>query len=98
MIIGILGVEFILHGNESLKDKRRVALSLKRKVRDRFNVSVAEVDSENDRDRLRLAVVSVGNDKRHMESRMTKCLSMIEAVCPEEMVYSELVVQGEDMP
>jgi hypothetical protein len=42
--------------------------------------------------------VSVGNDKRHMESRLTKCLSMIEAVCPEEMVYSELVVHGEDMP
>ncbi|MDR2669477.1 MAG: DUF503 domain-containing protein [Desulfovibrio sp.] len=98
MVIGILGVEFRLHGNESLKDKRRVALSLKRKVRNRFNVSVAEVDSENDRDRLRLAFVSVGNDKRHMESRMTKCLSMIEAVCPEEIVYSELVVQGEDMP
>lgn len=98
MFIGILGVEFRLHGNESLKDKRRVALSLKQKVRNKFNVSIAEVDSENDMGRLCLAVVSVSNDKRHLESRMTKCLSMIEAVCPEELVYSELSIQGEELP
>lgn len=98
LFVGILGVEFRLHGNESLKDKRRVANSLKQKVRAKFNVSVAEVGSENDMGRLALAVVSASNDKRHLESRLTKCLSMIEAVCPEEMVYSELHIQGEDMP
>lgn len=98
MFIGILGVEFHLHGNESLKDKRRVANSVKQKVRDKFNVSIAEVDSENDMGRLCLAIVSVSNDKRHLESRLTKCLSMLEAVCPEEMVYSEISIQGEDLP
>ena len=98
MFIGILGVEFRLHGNESLKDKRRVANSLKQKVRNKFNVSIAEVGSENDMGALSLAVVSVSNDKRHLESRLTKCLSMMEAVCPEEMVYSEISIQGEEMP
>jgi uncharacterized protein YlxP (DUF503 family) len=98
MFIGILGVEFRLHGNESLKDKRRVANSVKQKLRSRFNVSLAEVDSENDMGRLCLAIVSVSNDKRHLESRLTKCLSMLEAICPEEMVYSEISIQGEDMP
>lgn len=98
MFIGILGVEFRLHGNESLKDKRRVANSLKQKVRNKFNVSIAEVGSENDMSALNLAVVSVSNDKRHLESRLTKCLSMIEAISPEEMVYSEMSIQGEEMP
>jgi uncharacterized protein YlxP (DUF503 family) len=98
VFIGILGVEFCLHGNESLKDKRRVANSLKQKVRNKFNVSIAEVGSEDAMDRLCLAVVSVSNDKRHLESRMVKCLSMMEAVCPEEMVHSELLVQGEEFP
>ena len=87
-----------MHGNESLKDKRRVANSLKQKVRAKFNVSIAEIDSENDMGRLSLAVVSVSNDKRHLESKLTKCLSMMEAVCPEEMVYSEMTIQGEDLP
>ncbi|MDL2315739.1 DUF503 domain-containing protein [Desulfovibrio sp. OttesenSCG-928-A18] len=98
MFIGILGVEFRLHGNESLKDKRRVASSIKQKARNKFNVSVAEVGSENDMGRLSLALVSVSNDKRHLESRLGKCLSMLEAVCPEEMVYSEISIEGGEMP
>ncbi len=98
MFIGILGVEFALHGNESLKDKRRVANSLKQKVRTKFNVSIAEIGSENNMDSLRLALVSVSNDKRHLESRLTKCLNMVEAVCPEELVYSEIDITGGDMP
>ncbi|MDR2161366.1 MAG: DUF503 domain-containing protein [Desulfovibrio sp.] len=98
MFTGILGVEFHLHGNESLKGKRRVANSLKQKVRGRFNVAVAEVESEDDMSRLCLAVVSVSNDRRHLESRLNKCLSMMEAVCAEEMVYSEISIQGADLP
>ena len=98
MFIGILGVEYHLHGNESLKDKRRVANSLKTKVRAKFNVSIAEVGAEDCMNALRLAVVSVSNDRRHLESRLTKCLSMMEAVCPEEMVYSEMEITGADMP
>ncbi|MDL2271557.1 DUF503 domain-containing protein [Desulfovibrio sp. OttesenSCG-928-I05] len=90
MVIGLLRVEYRLHGNESLKDKRRIANSLKQKVRNKFNVSIAEDGSENEMDRLALAVVSVSNDGTHMQSRLTKCLSMMEAVCPEEMVYSDI--------
>ena len=90
MVIGLLRVEYRLHGNESLKDKRRVANSLKQKVRNTFNVAIAEDGSEDDMGRLALAVVSVSNDGKHMQSRLTKCLSMMEAVCPEEMVYSDI--------
>jgi uncharacterized protein YlxP (DUF503 family) len=98
MFIGILGVEFRLHGNESLKDKRRVANSIKQKTRDKFNVSIAEIGSENDMGRLCLAVVSVSNDKVHLESRLNKCISMMEAACPEEMVYSDISIEGYDNP
>jgi uncharacterized protein YlxP (DUF503 family) len=90
MVIGLLSVEYRLHGNTSLKDKRKVANSLKQKVRNKFNVSIAEVGSEDDMDRLALAVISVSNEGRHMQSRLSKCLSMMEAVCPEEMVYSNI--------
>jgi hypothetical protein len=29
-----------------------------------------------------------------MQSRLTNCLSMMEAVCPEEMVYSDIEFLG----
>ena len=96
MLIGVLRVEFHLHGNTSLKDKRRVANSLKQKVRNKFNVAIAEVGSEDDMGRLALSIVSVSNDGHHLESRLTKCLSMMEAVCPEEMVYSDMEYIGVD--
>ena len=96
MVLGLLRVEYRLHGNTSLKDKRRVANSLKQKVRNKFNVSIAETGSEEDMGRLALSIVSVSNDARHLESRLTKCLSMMEAVCHEEMVYSDIEYLGTD--
>ena len=96
MVLGLLRVEYRLHGNTSIKDKRRVANSLKQKVRNKFNVSIAEVGSEDDMGRLALAIISVSNDTRHLESRLTKCLSMMEAICHEEMVYSDIEYLGID--
>ena len=90
MVIGVLTVEYALHGNDSLKGKRRVANSLKQKVRNTFNVAIAEAGTEESLTRLRLQVVSVSNSERHMQSRMDKCLLMMEAVCAEEMTYSNL--------
>ncbi|BFR47364.1 DUF503 domain-containing protein [Nitratidesulfovibrio sp. HK-II] len=90
MIIGVLTVEFELHGNDSLKGKRRIASSLKTKVRNTFNVSIAEVRNQDSLTRLSLAVVSVSNSERHLQSRLDKCLAMMEAVCPEEMTYSDI--------
>ncbi len=94
MVIGVLSVEYRLHGNDSLKGKRRVANSLKQKVRNQFNVSIAEVGSEDSLSRLSLRIVSVSNSERHLQSRLTKCLSMMEAVCHEEMVYSDMEFFG----
>lgn len=35
-------------------------------------------------------VISLSNSEQHPQSRMDKCLAMMEAVCSEEMVYSDL--------
>ena len=78
MVIAVLTVEYHLHGNDSLKGKRRVANSLKQKVRNTFNVAIAEYGTED------------SNSEQHLQSRMDKCLAMMEAVCSEEMVYSDL--------
>ena len=90
MHIAVLTVEFALHGNDSLKGKRRVANSIKQKVRNQFNAAVAEAGTHESMTRLRLAVVSLSNEAGHLRSRMDKCLLMMEASCPEEMVQNEL--------
>ena len=88
MVIAVLTVEYHLHGNDSLKGKRRVANSLKQKVRNTF--TIAEYGTEDSLTRLRLMVISLSNSEQLLQSRMDKCLAMMEAVCSEEMVYSDL--------
>ena len=70
MLIAILTVEYTLHGNDNLKAKRRVANSLKTKVRNTFNVAIAEAGTENSLTKLRLQVVSLSNEERHLRSRI----------------------------
>lgn len=96
MLIAAMTVEYELDGNDSLKGKRRVANSLKQKVRNTFNVSICEAGTENSLSKLRLLVVSASNEERHLRSRMDKCLLMMEAVCPERMVYSDLELLDAD--
>jgi uncharacterized protein YlxP (DUF503 family) len=88
----LLMVEFHLDGNDNLKAKRRVANSLKQKIRHKFNVAVAEAGSENSHTRLRLAVLSLSNNETHLRSRMEKCLGMMEAACPEKLTDSHLEI------
>lgn len=90
MEIGVLHLEFRLHGNDSLKGKRRVANSLKQKMRNKFNVSVAEVGSQDNLGRLVLAAVTVGNDRKFLEGRLSKLLNMVEAAATEELVDSDM--------
>lgn len=96
MWIGLLQMEFTLHGNRSLKGKRSVSHSVKRKLRNKFNVSVAEVESQDSHTRLVLAAVTVGADYKHVEGRMTKALNMVEAVSPEELTDSCMEIFSPD--
>ncbi len=92
MFLAVLTVEFSLDGNDNLKAKRRVANSLKQKVRNKFNVAIAEAGTEDSLTRLRLAVASISNSETHLRSRLDKCALMMEAVCPEEMVESQVEI------
>ncbi len=87
MIIGILSLEFRLHGNDSLKGKRRVAKSLKQKIRNKFNVAVSEVEAQDVHQKLVLAVVTVANETVKVESRLAKVLGMVEDIAPAELVH-----------
>jgi uncharacterized protein YlxP (DUF503 family) len=47
MHIGTLTIVVHLHDTESLKDKRQIIKSLIETTRQKFNVSIAEVDSQH---------------------------------------------------
>ncbi|CUU10423.1 MAG: DUF503 domain-containing protein [Fimbriimonadales bacterium] len=59
--IGLLTVELYIGGCRSLKEKRQVVQSLTARLRNDFNLSVAEVDHHDLHQRACLAIACVGN-------------------------------------
>jgi len=74
-----LEVELAVRDALSLKDKRRVVKSLKDRLTNRFNVSVAEVDALQHRQRAVLAVAMVANDAGFLNSALSKIADYIRA-------------------
>jgi uncharacterized protein YlxP (DUF503 family) len=70
MVIGLLTLDLHFPGARSLKDKRQALRSLETRIRNRFNVSIAEVEHQDLWQRARLAVVSVNTDHAHLDSTL----------------------------
>jgi uncharacterized protein YlxP (DUF503 family) len=73
--IGVLTLEIHVETSHSLKEKRHIVKSLKDRLRDRFNVSVAEIDGLDSWQNSIVAAVTVSNDRVHAE----KVLQAVEA-------------------
>ncbi len=62
----------------SLKDKRRVVKSLKDRLRNKFNVSVAETDAHDLRQRAVITAAIVATDTQFAERCLQQVVNMIE--------------------
>ena len=77
MIVGVLRVDLMIYDALTLKDKRRVLLSVKQRIRNRFNVSVAEVEHANARQRSTLGLAVVSNERRAVESQLDQVVDLL---------------------
>jgi uncharacterized protein YlxP (DUF503 family) len=80
MHIGVLQLELEVPESQSLKDKRRVVKSLKDRISNGHNVSIAEVGELDDRQRSILAMAMVSNDRRYVESALSKLVDLVRSV------------------
>ena len=72
--IGVLTLELSIEDSHSLKDKRHVVESLKSRLRNKFNVAVAEIDHQDAWQRATIAAVTVSGDHVYAE----KVLAAVE--------------------
>jgi uncharacterized protein YlxP (DUF503 family) len=79
MHVGIARLELLIPENGSLKDKRMVVRSVTQRVRNRFNVAVAEVDTQDVWEVATLGIVCVSDDPRHSNEMLSKVLAFIES-------------------
>ena len=92
MHVGVCRLTLRLPGVSSLKEKRQIARSLSDRIRNRFNMAVAEVEDADNRQRLTLGISCVSNDRGHADSMLSSVVNFIE----ESRLDVELIdVQGE---
>jgi len=78
MVIGVCQVVLLLHDNFSLKGKRQVLRSLVQRARQRFNISMAEVDDHDLWQKAVLGFCAVGNDRQKVNSVLDQVVNFIE--------------------
>ncbi len=85
-------IELSLPDAETIKAKRRVSNAVKSKLRQRFNLSTAEVADHDDRHSLCIGCVMVGVDPRHLRSQMEKAIRYVESLGLAEVVGDDIAV------
>lgn len=77
MVIGVCTVVLEIPGSHSLKDKRRVVKSILARVKNQFNVSIAEVDANDAWQSAVLAIACVSGDADYVHGLLTEVVEMI---------------------
>jgi uncharacterized protein YlxP (DUF503 family) len=77
MHVGVARIELHMAENSSLKGKRMVVKSVAQRVRNRFNVAVAEVDTQDAWHLATLGIVCVSEDPRHSNEMLSKVIDFI---------------------
>ncbi len=92
MLIGTAQITIHIPWAHSLKEKRMVVRSICAKVRNKFNVSIAEVDAQDLHQRIVLGIACVTGDAALAGSMIDNILNFIENHSEGEVVdiYREL--------
>ena len=78
MYVGCCSIKFFLHGNHSLKGKRRIIRILKDRLKNKFNISVAEIGDQDIWQSLHIGIVAVNSDPKYLEGQVNKVIDTIE--------------------
>lgn len=89
MNIGLLYVELFLPGCNSLKEKRMIVKSLKDRVKNKFNVSIAEVEYQDKWQRAGIAVVTVSESRKYTDETLNKVFRFFDEGFGFELIKHE---------
>jgi len=78
MFVGVSQIELFIPESGSLKSKRFVLKSIKTKIRNKFNVSVAEIENNDKWQRSTIGLSVVSNDKKIVDNTLIQVRNFIE--------------------
>ena len=80
----------LIPGSASLKDKRMVVKRLKDRLRNSYNVSVAETDYQDKWQRAALAIAMVSADKKFAEKSIRKVFNFLDSGSDYEIINHQI--------
>ncbi len=80
MVVGVLRLELFLPENHSLKGKRSVLRTIKARVQNKFNVSIAECEDHDLWQRATLGVSQVGAERGHVDTCLREVVRFIDGL------------------
>jgi uncharacterized protein YlxP (DUF503 family) len=92
MVVGSLQVRLRVREARSLKDKRQVVKSIIDRLRNGFNVSVAEVDAQDKHQLAVLGIAMVSNEAFHVRMALQKIVEILRRHPIAELIDHELEV------
>jgi len=86
MPVGVLTLEIHLPWAHSLKDKRAILRKMRDRLRDRFNVAVAELDHQDLWQQATFGVVSISNSRLLIEDVLRQVLAESEKILGDDVL------------
>ncbi len=79
MIVGIARCECMIYDAGSLKEKRAVLQRILTRIRQKYNVSVSEVDYQDAWQRTAIAVAAIASSKVPAEREIQNAIKLIDS-------------------
>ncbi len=76
--VGICNIDLHMEQCQSLKDRRRILLSLKEKMKNRLNIGICEYGDSSLWQRSQIAIVTCSNSQNMVESTLKSAIQFIE--------------------
>lgn len=90
MVIGACKIDFIIPRGTSLKDKRQVIQKIKDKVKNKFNVSIAEVANQEFWQKATLGISLVSDDGGYVRTLLDKIINFIDNLYVAQILNCEI--------
>ena len=90
MIVGVATLECIIYDAHSLKEKRAVLQRVMTRLKQKFNVSVSEVDFQDVWQRTKIAIVTVASAQVSVERELQNTLKFIDSFPEIERTITEI--------
>jgi uncharacterized protein YlxP (DUF503 family) len=86
LVVGVCQVELLLHGCQSLKEKRQILHGLLDRLRNRFNVSVAEIGHQDLWQRALIGAAVISTSQPLIDRVLAQIIDQVENTSGVEMI------------